>query len=301
MVAVALAASVPVLLQVAQAGTDQGSPGTGQHEAAASGGNADLQRQVNDLRSELLDQRERRIGRQQAGTVVLVVFGIAAGIGGIWALIRFRGGSVALQPGLQAGVLQVRPGRELQAIPVLIPDGTGPGAGTALRADSGVRGLPVAVPLEAATRGVLSPRAAALWSWLPSGYLPGPAVSCEAMPHFDPAMPPDSDSRSNGRGDESVQQFRHEQTVADCSEAIRREPNEARHYRERGDALSELDRHEEALADYDRAIDLDPGNAAAYLGRCHAKADLGRHDEAIDDFEEAVRINPGLATAPEDE
>ena len=103
------------------------------------------------------------------------------------------------------------------------------------------------------------------------------------------------------RSDADEQRLHYEQAVAACTEAIRREPDEARHYLERGDVLSELDRREGVLADYDRAIGLDPGNAAAYLGRCHAKADLARHDESIDDLEEAARLDPDLASGPEDE
>ena len=137
--------------------------------------------------------------------------------------------------------------------------------------------------------------------WPSGAKLPGPTLSREANPQFDPAMRPDPDSRPNGRGEASEQLLRNGQAVADCTEAIRREPDEGLHYLERGNALAELDRHEEALADYDRAIGLDPGNAAAYLGRCHAKADLGRHDEAIEDFEEAVRLGPDLAAGSEDE
>ena len=161
--------------------------------------------------------------------------------------------------------------------------------------------VPVTVSLEAAAREALAARAAVPLPWLSSANLPGPAFSREANPQSGPPMRPDPDSRPNGRGEASEQRLRKEQAVADCTEAIRREPDEGLHYLERGNALAELDRYEEALADYDWAIGLDLGNAAAYLGRCHAKADLGRHDEAIEDFEEAVRLDPDLAAGPEDE
>ena len=51
----------------------------------------DLQRQVNELRSDLLDERERRIERwQEANGFVLVFLGIAIGIGGLWGYVKFR-------------------------------------------------------------------------------------------------------------------------------------------------------------------------------------------------------------------
>ena len=51
----------------------------------------DLQRQVNDLRGELLDERERRIDRQlEANGTALVVLAIVIAGGGLWFYARFR-------------------------------------------------------------------------------------------------------------------------------------------------------------------------------------------------------------------
>lgn len=324
--------------QTAAAGeTLPASPSAGRDGSPATP--AELQRQINELRSDILDDRERRLdSRQAVHGAALVVLVIAVGIGTVLAYSRFRaiaaerrlgtvaGGARASRMGnlaAPARTLLGPPGQELQVIPVLLPKGEGAVPGDLGRTAGTANG--VAVSLEQAVRRALASRdgdeaAGPAGGWpvltlvaaasdsdpaakpsLSSAYLPGPAPSREAMPHSDPAMRPDPDSRPNGRGDADEQRLRSEQAVAACTEAIRDEPDEARHYLERGEALSELDRHEEALADYDLAIGLDPGNAAAYLGRCHAKADLGRHDEAIDDFEEAVRLDPDLASRPEDE
>ena len=49
----------------------------------------DLQRQINELRNNLLDERERRIDDRQDFNLA-VVLAIAAGIGGLWAKSRFQ-------------------------------------------------------------------------------------------------------------------------------------------------------------------------------------------------------------------
>ena len=56
---------------------------------------------------------------------------------------------------------------------------------------------------------------------------------------------------------------RREEAIADCTEAIRRDPGNPRLYLERAGLRSELDRHQEAVEDYDRLVLLDPDSAAA--------------------------------------
>ena len=293
------------------------SPASDESTGLAAESAVDLQRQINELRSDLLDERDRRIDdRQDSNLAVVLGLAIVAAIGGLWARARFHpsragarigaagaGGPPSLPAGSAAPIraLPGLPGHELQTIYVLVPEGTDPGTANAHCPEKSVRLYPVTVSLEAAARGALSPRAAVPLPWPSIAKLPTRGLSREGSPLFGPAMRPDPKSRPNGRGDASEQRLRYEKAVVDCTEAIRSEPDECLHYLERGNALAELDRHEEALADYDRAIGLDPGNAAAYLGRCHAKADLGRHEEAIEDFEEAVRLDPDLAAGSEDE
>ena len=293
------------------------SPASEERTGLAGDAEVELQRQINELRSDLLDERERRLDdRQGFNLAVLLVVSIAAGIGGLWARARFhhtragarigaaRAGGTATLPAGPDGTLPALPGlpgHEPQAIYFLVPDGTDPGTENKLRPGGSVLVYPVTLSLEAAARGATAPRAAVPLAWPSSAKLLASVLSRDANPQFGSAMRPDPESRPNGRGYASEQRLRNEKAVADCTEAIRSEPDEGLHYLVRGNALAELDRHEEALADYDRAIGLDPGNAAAYLGRCHSKADLGRHDQSIEDFEEAVRLDPDLAAGSEDE
>ena len=118
----------------------------------------------------------------------------------------------------------------------------------------------------------------------------------------NPLSPDDSGSPADRAGpglyDADLQRF--EEAIADCTEAIRLEPDNPRLYIERAVAHSKLNRYEEAVADYDRVIGLDPDHAAAYLGRCHAKSELGRHEEAIEDYDHAVHLDPASASVSGD-
>ncbi len=242
----------------------------------------DLRRQVNELRSDLLDERERRIERQlTANGAVLVVLAIVIGGGGMWVCGRLR-----------AIAAEARIGATLARAYQPAPEGLLPGAATSLpppgerpgplrllgapgpEADpdtvAGSNGHARASSF-AAPRPQASPRA------LPADGLPGPA---------GPAVPaPDDDIE------------RHEEAVADCTEAIRLDPRNPRLFLERAGLRSQLDRHEQAIADYDRAIRLDPDLAAAYLGRCHAKSALGLHEQAVEDYDHLVRLDPDSAAA----
>ena len=100
-----------------------------------------------------------------------------------------------------------------------------------------------------------------------------------------------------GLGRDDADLHRLEETIADCTEAIRLDPDSPRLYLERAGARASLDRYEEAIADYDRVIRLDPDSAAAYLGRCHAKSELGMHEEAIEDYHELMRLDPDAMCA----
>ena len=76
----------------------------------------DLQRQVNELRSNLLDERERRIERWQEANGFVLVFGIAIGIGGLRGYVKFR--SIADKTSIGAAA------RRYMAVPPEMPPGT---------------------------------------------------------------------------------------------------------------------------------------------------------------------------------
>ena len=261
-VAAVLAVGTGARAEPAEAGAAPRGPG----DAAV----VELQRQVNELRSDLLDERERRIERrQEANGLVLVFLGIAIGIGGLWTYAKFR--SIADQASIGAAAARryapMHGGLLSGAAALPEPPAHGPGPLPYLVA-AGPESAP-ASPAGAAAIGsagsVAVPRGNAAG-------LPGPGIDPEEL-------------------------HRHEEAIADCSEAIRLDPRDPALYLERAEARSAVGRFEEALADYDRAIRLDPDHAGAYLGRCRAKSELGRHEEAVEDYDHAVRLDPDSVAA----
>ena len=239
----------------------------------AGPGNAavvDLQRQVNELRSDLLDERERRIERrQEANGLVLVFLGIAIGVGGLWAYAKFR--SIANQASIGAAAA-----RRYAPMPQSLLSG-------AAALPEPPAGVPGPLPYLVAAG--------------PESALPSPAGAAANECAGFAAVPRDNASGLPGPGIDSEELHRHEEAIADCSEAIRLDPRDPALYLERAEARSAVARFEEAIADYDRAIRLDPDHAGSYLGRCRAKSELGRHEEAVEDYDHAVRLDPDSVAA----
>ena len=241
----------------------------------------DLQRQLNDLRSDLLDERERRIERRlEANGAVLVVLAIAIGIGGLWLGARLR--AIAADARIGAAVAR----GYVPAPEGLLPDaGTFPPPG----------GRPGPLRLLHAPGSETGPDTVAMAN---GNSRPG-SVAAHRPPPPGPALPLEGAGNAAGPAgpapDDDLE--RREEAIADCSEAIRLDPRNPRLYLERAGLRSGLDRHGEAVADYDRAIGLDPDLAAAYVGRCHAKSALGLHEEAVEDYDRLVLLDPDAAAA----
>ena len=275
--AAALASVAADPLPSARAGSEEAG-GTVREAVPADARHVDLQRQVNDLRSDLLDEREKRIESQMAASGWVFVFlGIVIGIGGLWFHARLR-----------AIADDARIGAAVASGYVPAPEGLLPEAGTYPPTTAGRPGplrLLRAPGPDAAAMANANSHTGSVAAHRPPA--PGPALPWEGPGNgAGPADPaPDDDLE------------RREEALADCSEAIRLDPRNPRLYLERAGLRAELDRHEEAVADYDRAIDLDPDLAAAYLGRCHSKSALGLHEEAVEDYDRLVLLDPEAAAA----
>ncbi len=85
--------------------------------------------------------------------------------------------------------------------------------------------------------------------------------------------------------------------IAEYTEAIRLNPNNAKYYSARGYSYSRKDERDSTIADYTEAIRLEPKNAEYYCERGHVyriwKED---YDKAIADYTEAIRIEPYYST-----
>ena len=260
--------------------TVSGSPASDLNASSASPEIVELQRQVNQLRSDLLDERERRIGRQmEANGAILVVFAVVIGVGGLWFYARFR--AIAAEASIGATNARHYVLAHQDLLPGTRPLGAPPGDGLQL------------LPLLDAARLEAEPgtRASA------NGRFRASSPTPPRLQVFRHPFPPEDRA---GLALDDADLDRLEETIADCTEAIRLDPDSPRLYLERAEADSKLDRFEEAVADYDRAIGLDSDNAAAYLGRCHAKSELGKHEEAIEDYDQAVDLDPASASVSGD-
>ena len=270
------------------------SPRFGPKADSANEAVLDLQRQINDLRSELLDEREMRIDRrQEASGTAFAVLAALVGIGGLWACAKFR--SIAREARIGAAAaraLATAPPSQAPGLPHAAPEFD---TGTLC----GYSGLAVQPSRERALLPAADGSGNGHSVGPPAGNGRGPGHATEAGQVSASPLRLGPDRNTSPAGDDSDRQ-RHKEAVADCTEAIRIAPDDPLLYLERGKALSELGRHEDAIADYDRSISLDPSNVAAYLSRCQARSDLGRHEEALEDYERIVSLDQNLASAPGD-
>ena len=261
-----LAAGMPARADPAEAGAP--SPGAGQAATTESAVEVDLQRQLNALRSDLLDERERRMELREGATgLALVVLGIVIGIGGLWFCARFQ--SIAAEARIGATAA-----RRYELAPRGLLSGA-EGAHPVPREEPGL--LP---PLPSPGRESVADT--------PAGRGEGTAASPAAAAR-------NGSARAAGAAFDAAELQRREEAIADCTAAIRLDCRDPRLFVERGDARCGAGRYEEALADYDRAIGLDPNLVAAYLGRCCANSELGRHEEAIEDFDRISCLDPDAA------
>ncbi|MEQ1576902.1 MAG: tetratricopeptide repeat protein [Hyphomicrobium sp.] len=84
-----------------------------------------------------------------------------------------------------------------------------------------------------------------------------------------------------------------------CSEIIKdsnaKKETKARAYRNRAEARADAGAGAEAIADYSEALRLDANDAAALSGRGHARVNRGDNDGAIEDFAAAIKLKPDTA------
>ena len=123
----------------------------------------------------------------------------------------------------------------------------------------------------------------------------------EAMAEYDAVLqqspsPREAHEALAGRGVVHVQRQAYAEAVADFSEALRLHP-EAAVYVLRAEAYSKLADWARVRADCDEALRLDPTNARAFLYRGLSHAAERDFDGALADYAEAIRLRPGDAAA----
>ena len=89
----------------------------------------------------------------------------------------------------------------------------------------------------------------------------------------------------------------YDQAIADFSEAIRINPNNAAIYSERGRVYGLKEDYDRAITDQTKAIKIDTNYALAYLRRGAAYGSKGDYDRAITDYTQAIKMDPNDASA----
>ena len=105
-------------------------------------------------------------------------------------------------------------------------------------------------------------------------------------------LKPDYAEAYNNRGAVKDKLGRYDDALADYAEAIRLKPDHASPYFNLGTVKAKLGRYDDALADYAEAIRLKPDHDGAFYNRGIAKAKLGRYEDALADYAEAIRLKP---------
>ena len=101
----------------------------------------------------------------------------------------------------------------------------------------------------------------------------------------------------DSRGAAYVARGQVEEGVADYSQAIALNPNDAIAYKDRGGAYRAKGLYDQAVADYSQAIALTPSDAGAYVGRGDVYKAKGVYDQAIADYTHAIALYPSYPMA----
>jgi tetratricopeptide (TPR) repeat protein len=91
------------------------------------------------------------------------------------------------------------------------------------------------------------------------------------------------------------QKGNYDRAIADCTKAIRLNPEGISAYYWRADAYKHKRDYDRAIADYTEAIHLDPKRAPYYARRGEAYMGKGDYDRAIADYTEVILLDPDNA------
>lgn len=92
-----------------------------------------------------------------------------------------------------------------------------------------------------------------------------------------------------------TQQGKHKEAIDAYSQSIDLNPNIPVPYNNRGAAKIELEQYEAAILDLNHAIHMNPSYAIAFSNRGNAKRGLRQYEAAIEDYEEALSLNSNNA------
>jgi tetratricopeptide (TPR) repeat protein len=99
------------------------------------------------------------------------------------------------------------------------------------------------------------------------------------------------------KGNEKASNKDYRVAMADYTQALKINPNDAKAYINRGNARDELGDKQGAITDYTQALKINPNYADAYYNRGIVRSELGDKQGAITDYTQALKINPNYADA----
>jgi tetratricopeptide (TPR) repeat protein len=108
---------------------------------------------------------------------------------------------------------------------------------------------------------------------------------------------PENAAAYNNRGRAYADTGDYDKAITDLNQAIRLDPKYADAYTNRGLVYNDRKDRDRAIADYSQAIRLDPALWRAYNNRGNAYDNKGDHDRAIADYDQAIRLDPEYAVA----
>ena len=284
---------------------------------------AENQRLINELRSELLDDRADYIDRWLSVIgLVLTFFGIVVAIVGVWGFRKFqkieteaknilgeikktRDESLDILQDLNAEAATENPAKANQAVKNTRED---PGASLTGKAIADAISLQQqgkrddAIEKWRAIAHVVkgSDNNLSAQAWFSVGYLLHQDKDLEnSIGAYDRAihLKPDFAEAFNNRGNAKADSGEYAAAIADYDKAIHLKPDFAKAFNNRGASKAALKHYGAAIADCDTAIRLDPDLVTAFNNRGNAKADSGEYAAAIADFDKAIHLKPGFAEA----
>jgi len=104
-------------------------------------------------------------------------------------------------------------------------------------------------------------------------------------------VPLDQSSVHFYRGNAYYHKGDYDPAIADFSQAIKLQPDDAAAYYNRGNAYYYKGDYDQAITDYTKAIKLQPDYAAAYNNRGNAYAHKGNRQKAIADLQKALQLS----------
>src|SRR2546423_5056169 len=128
-----------------------------------------------------------------------------------------------------------------------------------------------------------------------------PGQNLQAARKKAAASQPQTNARPNpkdpgghsAKGVEFAKKKEYDKAIAEFTEAIKAEPNDAKNYFNRATAYRGAGKMEEARADFAKAIEMQPNNTAAYIGRGEGLLQQKQWNAAEADFDKALQIAPG--------